>query len=460
MSSRRGDLFYYLSMTAGPTDRTFPVSGAVRGPMVGGPLITRPGEVIAPMRALLYVRPQLNTLITELDHGWGHTFQDRLNDIGSGAITLANDDPDLAAVWTNSCAIRFEIEGRAAMTILVDGIDHTAIAEGEEHDQVTTLTGQTNISILTEGVVYPSRGVGVKPYEDNRLFSWPSPEYDDSRWGYAAEVAAFTDSNTYWSGNVVDWPANGAYWIWAHLPDAIEWAPAGPCYMRRNFTVPADQGIESVRICAVLDAFGDVYLDGQLQMSASYDAEPVPTWTADCEVTPGEHTVALVCTNDVDPEADEIHNPGGALIAIYGINRTGEFTGGPLVVSDGSWRIVEYPPQPPGMTPGTVIRLAISEAQNRGCYPEVRLAFTDEIDSAGEPWPITGDISTKIGTTTWVFIGEEMAATYVDVWMSPGDFTLYAWNRGGRGQDSGVTLIPSSEGAFGNLRGLVHKVTR
>lgn len=455
------DLHYYLGTEGGGTDRTIAVAGAVRGPIVGGPLITRPGEVIAPMRALLYVRPQLNTLITELDHGWGHTFQDRLNDIGTGSITLANDDTDLTPIWTNSCAIRFEIEGRAAMTILVDGIDHVAIDEGEEHDQVTTLTGYTNIGILQEAVVYPSRGVGVKPYEDNRLFSWPSPEYDDSRWGYAAEVAAYTDPGTYWTNNVDDWPADSAYWIWAHLPDAVEWAPAGNCYLRRTFTIPADQGIESARICAVLDAEGDIYFDGMLQLSASYDAEPVPTWTSDLEVTPGEHTVAVRCANDVDPEADEIHNPGGILFAIYGINRVGEFTGGPLIVSDHDWRIVEYPPVAPGMTAGTVIRLAVNEAQTRGCYPEVRLAFDDFVDSAGAPWPIIeGGVSTKIGTSTWVFIGEEMASTYVDVWMSPGDFTLYAWLHGTRGQDSGVTLTPSTESGFGNLRGLVHKVTR
>lgn len=62
----------------------------------------------------------------------------------------------------------------------------------------------------------------------------------------------------------------------------------------------------------------------------------------------------------------------------------------------------------------------------RGAIPEVLLGFDDQFDSGGNPWPVTTGISTDVGTNYWTFIGEEMASTYIDVWMGPGDFTLYS----------------------------------
>jgi hypothetical protein len=150
------------------------------------------------------------------------------------------------------------------------------------------------------------------------------------------------------------------------------------------------------------------------------------------------------------------------LFSATGENSSGDWSTPPLIVSDGSWQCLAYPPTPPGMTPGEVIRHAVSEAQARGAIGEVRLGFDDRYDSGGNPWPVEGNIATKVGTNLWVFIGEEMAATYVDVSMAPGDFTLQAWGKGKRGRNRGPVLAaaPPTNPDAGNLRGLTHHLVR
>ena len=477
-------LVYYLPSPPGP-DRTIALSGALTGPLPGGVLITRPGEVVPELRALLFHRPALNAAVAELDGAKDVTWQDRLDAIGDGSLVLGNEDADLTYVWGQDCAVRFELNGRAAFTMLIDDVEHVAIAGGEEHDQVTTLAGHAHIGVLAEAVVYPARGCDRKPWGESRVFSWASLDFDDAGWGRCDPlvtqapgalqfpgggtrpplIAGTGPNGSYWEHGVdPEWPDTGAWWIWAHWPDSRESAPAGPCYFRKWFTVPDDPAIVGLYVYAVLDGAGDVYLDGELVLSCDYGQEPSAMWSQEVEIGPGEHVVAVYCENDIDPENDGIQNPGGVLLSAYGTNASSEwYSIFPLVHTDETWKIVEYPPTPPGMTVGECIRIVVTEAQARGVYPEVTFAFTDEVDSAGVPWAETNDISTKIGTDTWVFIGEELASTYCDVWMAPGDFTLYAWARGGRGRDRNVTfagVADETDPASGNLAGLTHHTVR
>lgn len=481
------DLHYYVSVPVPPPvplNQTFVMTGAGQLAQVGGPLLSRPGEVAPDMAALLFHRPDITNPVAVLADAMGQTFQDRHKELGTGEVTLLNTDPDLGVVWDAECVVRFEVLGRAAFTMIVNELDHVAIAEGEEHDQTTKLAGRAHISVLEESVVYPPTGPDTKPFSDERIFSWPSPDLNDSWWGATdilvtqASPPRFPDgaprpplidpsgfNGSYWEFAIADdWPDSDAWWMWAHWPNSREWAPTGTCYFRRHFTVPADNRIAQLMIYCVLDDDGEVWLDGIKIMECTYGVEPVGVYTMPVDITPGEHTFAIMCTNMVDPEGDEVHNPGGVLFAAYGVDGVGQFTDWtPIVRSDGSWLIVEYPPQPPGFTPGEVIRHVIEEGQARGCFPEITLGFTDQFDAAGNPWTITGSISTKTSTNLWTFIGEEMATTYVDIWMGPGDFCLFAWIHDGRGRDRPVTLTgvtDEMDPMSGNLRGLTHHTIR
>jgi len=426
-------------------------------------LITHPGEVVPELRVTLFHRPAITTPVAYLTGAFDIEFRDELQGFGSASLALGNEDPDLSPVWDHSCVLRFDIHGRPAFLSLVEEVEHVALAEGEEHDQVTTLSGRGALAILEESVVYPPGGCDREPFADDRIFSWPSIDYDDSWWGYADPLATQSQTGNYWSEVTMEWPDPDAVWIWAHVPNPLEWAPPGPCYFRFQFVAP--DSIKQMPYWVVFDAEGELWLDGQLMATGDYGAEPnINVYSGSLPVTPGYHTIAIRCANDIDPENDEIHNPGGILFTGYAADATGQRIGaGPIVHTGGDWKIVEYPPRPPGMTAGEVIRHVIQEAQGRGAFPEVTLAFTDDVDSLGRPWEERTDISTKIGTPVSTFLIDEMASTYVDVWMSPASFELNAAVLGTRGQDTAVRLhgvTDPNDPMSGNLAGLTHHGVR
>lgn len=457
--TRRGDLHYYVATTTPPdpsVDQTVAVLGAVSGMQCGAPMIGIEGVVPPRLSAQLYHRPNLNTLIEDLPGSFGRQWQDELNETGSASMTIGNEDAQ-ATVVREGDIVRYEDEGYACFAWIVREIERVQIAEGEEHDQVTHFSGNGLLSMLSEGVVYPARGPEVKPYADERLFSWPAADYDDQWWSHAADLGPAYEG--YWTDGIIDYPANGARWIWAHVPNALEWAPDGPCYVRSPLDVPP--GVNLLRIYLILDAEGDIYIDGQPVGSAIYDAEPVSPAVIDVEITPGPHNVAIKCTNDVDPESDQIHNPGGVLFSCYGVNSVGEWTPPtPILVSDSSWRIVEYPPYEPGMTPGEVMTHVVAEAQARGALLDLTLGFDTEVDSDGNPWNEYTNIGTDVGTDVLSFF-REMCNTYIDMWMEPAAFRLHAWVKGMRGSHLADVELKAVTDPLdpwsGNLAGLSYR---
>jgi hypothetical protein len=167
-----------------------------------------------------------------------------------------------------------------------------------------------------------------------------------------------------------------------------------------------------------------------------------------------------VCTNDVDPEADQIHNPGGIVFAAWSVDIAGQMSAAPIVRSDGTWKCLSYPSSVPGMTVGEVIRHCVTEAQGRGGLAGLTLNFSDELDAEGSAWETVCDISTKVGTDYGTFFLKELCETYCDLWMEPAGWRLWAWVADGRGVDSEVTFHgPTDPGDpySGNLTALTHR---
>jgi hypothetical protein len=253
-----------------------------------------------------------------------------------------------------------------------------------------------------------------------------------------------------------EWPDPNCEWIWA---PGSTWmlAPGGPCYARTTFLVP--DGVTAVRIYFAFDATGTLYLDGQ---EVGTNEWALDTWKASQEempVTPGWHTIACQCSNDIlsPDDANQTQNPGGMLVAVYASGPAGNT--GPRLRTSNQWRFLAYPPEPPGMTPGEAMLHCIAEAQRRGAIAALQCAFDRYTDSAGHPWPIVGDIATKVGYDLLTFF-RELAGTYIDIAMAPGCFELYAWALGGRGEYTGVNLTSPTDTAdptTGNLLQLNHK---
>jgi hypothetical protein len=437
------------------------------------------------LTARLVRRSDLAAVVATLALSHTRHWQDQLNEPGSGALTLQADDPAHGLV-VDGDIVQFLLDGTVVFGFIVRSRDHTATDPAEAVGQASALSGPGLLAVLDEAVVYPSPGVDSQPVQETRVFSWPAYDYDDAGWGTAAELATVlsgargpsmptgplldTGSYSYWADTSVDadnWPDPGAWFIWsttgpggAPISNPLEWAPAGDVYFRRAFTVP--DNVIALQYHALFDAEGQVYLDGVAMADGDYGGEPnVNVFSGSIAVSPGQHVFAARLTNDIDPESDERHNPGGFALTAYAADAAGKAIGaGPVVHTDSSWKMLAYPDSPPGMTPGEALLKVIDEAQARtGGLPGLVTAFTGTVDSDGVPWPVVADIATQVGNDTLAF-ARELAATYLDVWMDPATMTLHAWVLDGRGDTRPVTLhrpTDPTDPMSGNLRSLIHR---
>lgn len=472
------DTYYYVSGEAGVprVDLTFHVLGATRAAMTGGPMVAVEGELVPRLRASLHKRRTPATIEAILAGASGRQWQDELNEAGSGAMSIGNEDAQ-ATLPREGDIIRFEDRGWACFSWVIREINRQQIAEGEEHDQVTDFSGEGLLSLLRDAVVYPSAGLEMRPIEETRYFSWQSNPYDDQWWATAKIVSYYQpginqtpvgeppESGMF--GGITDWPDPGVAAISTNQGDY--WlAPGGWCYLRKAFYIDDNDPVRTLMIYFACDDASMWWFDGQQVttttewMNSNADLQ-FPT----VEVSPGWHVIAVAVENStLGPMWSDLFqrwiNPWMLMCSVYRFDdNTGEPYGDPILRSDDTWKIVDYPPHPPGWTPGEVIYRAFLEAQTiRGGLPGIALGFTKETDSDGAPWPEVGDIGTKVGTDYFTFIVKELTETYIDVWMSP-TLELRAWVKGTRGEHRvDVALHPPTDAEdpwSGNLAALSYK---
>lgn len=476
MSPRRlalAPVVLLLDTPAPPPTGTLSLGGAIRSPMAGAPRIRlasdelpagswpatgAPGLGVYPLTVINYELPD-DTPMVEVPDFISANWLDQLGDKGTAALEVWNDDPVLASI-ERSNYLRFRLYGEVAFGLVYESKVATEVDPGEEPRETTTISGCGPNGLLEWAVTYPSRGVhldpftglllGTLPIQRDRVFNWtaPSGTFDDSGWGFATAIGPQSGSFAYWTGLPdASWEDRGAQWIWAKKQDPSypaldQWSPAGPCYFRKDFTVPL--GVHRLSIYLTMDAAGTLYFDGDPILSTDNGAaDPTEIRQAYVDVTPGQtYTLAAICTNDPDPEGDMIQNPAGVLMTAYAADNQGNTTGSWIVHTDATWKIVEYPPFPPGMTPGQALLVLLGEAHARGCIPFITPTFTGLADSAGQPFPEVGDLATKVGNDLLMFT-RELAGPYIDWRVNPGDITWDVYVKGGLGMASGVTLAPA-----------------
>lgn len=298
----------------------------------------------------------------------------------------------------------------------------------------------------------------VFPIEDDRSFTWTSFGFDDSGWGPAHKICTVADAKIFWVPPWAhDWPDDGIGCdvLWAPS-GSISNAPEGDCYFRKLINVPASG---KYLLYALADNSCEVYIDGAQAMSIAPTFNSFTTVTsAAINLDEGIHLVAIHGNNSFDYGAPG-NNPGGVAFVMYSTDVDGSTPLSVISESGEDWLQVSYPAEPPGMTPGRVIRMVLEEAQARRALLGISLGFSDTADSAGTPWPVVGDIATKAGNDMLTFI-RELSATYIDVHMRPGSLVLDAWVAGTRGASSGVAfhgVTDPTDPLSGNLTGLIYK---
>ena len=414
-------------------------------------------------------------------------FQDAISEPGSGSFIVQHDDADLAAVTLSPASfVTYSVQGVNAWTMLVEAFESTAVASGEDGAQATRFSGRGHLAWLERGLVYPSRGVGQQPIEEDRQFNWTSPAYDDSGWGTADVIGLSEDviEEGGWG-----YPFTGRSLVDVQFPDwqaAVLWvAPSTPyagipgeVYFRQLFVVPTDG---TYMTFVLIDNAGEFYIDGQLicapgsggpsTFGNGFSQQTVSTLL----LSAGTHLCAAHVTNQlngavpISGDGTQPTNPGMLLWCMYPVDAAGA---GPQLVdhtitdlafvspagvatakSRGWCKMVAFPASPPGMSVGHVMRIALEECQARGALTGVSLAFSDSLDSNGNAWPVVADIATKVGTDLLTFF-RELAGTYVDLWMEPASLILHAYRFGEMGSTPGVSYHPPTDpydASSGNL---------
>lgn len=381
------------------------------------------------VRAWLHDASFSTPAVRELDESFARTWQDQLNDAGSGQLSLQNDDPDLADCGLRRI-VRFDLDDEPAFAMIIESKRRQSTAAGEEADENTDLTGRGTLALWERMVVYPEAPLSWSPFADDRLFTFAAIGFDDSGW---SPVVVTPEAGNY--GEIADWPDPTAAWVWDRDNDGVGvYSPLGDVYLRKAFTTVDEQTVE-VRGAAD-DAF-DAYLDGVRILTEG----PVfigQSQSTQLGLSAGDHVLAVKARNNNTLKA-------GFRLTMMTVN-TDATLGAVVVNTDDTWVCLGYPATPPGFTPGAIVRILLEEAQARGGLADVTLGFDDDVDSDGTAWPDAPDVAFRVGLDG-LSVLRQLAETYVDVAMAPDELRLDAWVHDGRGAataavlEAGVNLV-------------------
>lgn len=410
------------------------------------------------------------TLPATLANSFDRSFQDHLNEPGGGQFSLQLDDPEVADI-TYGLWVPCSVDGGATtcFTWRIENIHRVAVAEGEEKDQIVRYSGQGLASLFTQGIVYPATGLGRRS-PDARYFNFASISlFDTLRTGKPDPVAIEqAQVGPVWITAPRGWPDPDAWWVWSELPDEDTNSPVGDIYMTAKFETEAD-GRYTVYVTSD-DAF-ELWIDEQPTIVLPLATSATMwngTFKAEIELDAGEHVVGVKASN-----ADYTlgTNPSGLICSIFELTNGGADKGAVVCRTGpsgglGGWKVIAaYPANEPGGTPGQIFRILYDEGAARtdatavdDHWTSFNLAFTDENDSNGDPWPTAPAFSCQVGTDYLSVLRQLAEEGYCDFRIiNPGEFTwpdLALYIAAGEDRSGDVVLEPAV-----NLTSLEHEGT-
>lgn len=365
-----------------------------------------------------YTQPQLlvegwnaanDTLVSTFSSSFDRRFQDELSGLGSGTISVMATDSALTSSVKN---LRFALVNGTtktyAFTSRVESKRWRTVSQGEERDQIVTLTGRGIGSEFDDAIVYPYNGVAMRPISDQRGFAWWSPELSTSGWLNATVLVSGVTDQVRIEPPVPDpwfapsgFPANdnaGASWIWSRY--AGGGTPAGISLFRSTFTSAA----ERIAIFYTCQSRCRVWIDGVAV--TDWTSQPNEESFTFCHratpyVSAGSHVIAVEADTQAWTPAIPNTSRGALLVAVYGGGGIGATydSSTRLLGTSSSWLCLDYPTVYPAPTPGKVLSTLLAEAQFRGALTGWSLSCTDTVDSAGQPWSNNTAHVFRVGAT-------------------------------------------------------------
>lgn len=393
------------------------------------------------------------TRLATLPYAFEHRWQEVLNDCGTWSLALAAADSALSSA-TYGKVVRFLVDGQPAFAGVIEQRELQIVAQGEEVDQVVTLSGRGLLSLWEDAVVFPKGGVDRKPSSDVRPFNWcfsENPYLLGWPYAYVRHDAIATriegDPPLYepWYPPK-GWPSpSSACWLWTK--NYGNTTPSGTCYFIYVYNAPADMDLV---IYLAADNRATLYVDGIVVM----ETEQYPAFSfEECyrtvvPLSAGYHAIGI--------EAEVYENNANGLyrgmvaVSAHSMPTDGVVdTGTSVFKSDGTWQCLDYPTQVPGRTAGGAVFELLLEAVARGALSSWTLSFDSETDSAGEPWPWMLSETFQIGAD-YLSVLRQLGEAYIDVTVDPVGLQLNAYVRGGSNTSAGNYV------AGVNLTELVH----
>lgn len=371
------------------------------------------------------------TLVRTLTGDRARKWLDDLNDVGSWSLDVLVDHPDAAAL-TDGRFVRIKLDGVARFFGPVE-TRRKVVADpsARKAGRVVEVGGRGGLSILERAVVYPELGVGfISP--DVRFFNFASADYDDSAWSPVTLLARQDDTTgaNPKSPAPEEWPDPLAYWIW----DSTGFTPptaVGDVYFRMG-SFGVFQTTDA-RVFITADDGFELYLDGAKLGAETAAGIWGKTRYFDVRLSgsyANPHCIAVKGTNLARP--NPLTNGAAIIVAIAELLGGGQTVGPPILRSESYWKLLAYPSSPPGMTPGKILDVLLSEAQARGCFPSLSWSFDPFFDSDGVAWPNEIDVSFPVGTSLLDVVRKLVDEHALDVSFSPATVTLHAYvSRGG-----------------------------
>lgn len=423
------------------------------GPAIGGlwieipaeePPAPTPGEPIAASDTLPDPRIRVRVVdaatlaeIAELDEAKRRQWQTVVGDAGTGTAVLENDDPDLDSA-TYGRLLRFELDGRAVFLSSIERRMQVVLAQGEEAEEETEVGGRGILALHEDFVVYPEGGAGGRPFSDQRILNWTSADFDDDGWRTVIVGQRIGDVHAVDPNIAKGFPDADARVLWAYGPDGAGGAGAGNTPPGLGyFRAPSTFEVATAgwyRLFVSADDGINVIVDGVSIFAEARLWFHLETKWVDLYLSAGPHQIAARGEN-LD-NGNLAGNSAWIIASLISIDEEGNL-GSVILRTGADWKGVAYPPKPPGMTIGRVIRILLEEAQARGGMVGWTLGFSDTADSHGQAWAGDPEMAFQVGLDGFSVL-RQIAETYCEIDVAPAAKILYAY-AGGYGETTSIS---------------------
>jgi hypothetical protein len=432
----------------------------------------------------------MSTHIVDLPMAYGTHVEASENDVGGGNLTIQKDQPGATELVGGRIiqTQQWNADTQAYVNSFLWRLEDTpkvtiAPTTGE---RVLTPAGRGVAQDFEAVQVDPHYGAGHIPWGDIRNFGWQAPELLDNGtglWPWGTPNVRLSLGNTTAHppyglfGKPYGNPNPLAPWLWGQAP--VNGAdPKGFCYFRYRFTLTR---AVDVTFYVTADDLFVAALDGvdivDFQTDGTGNAAGVTYWRK-FHLGVGDHVFAARVENLASPGITE--NCGlFNMCATYGtsphvtspwhttdtqemlFSTAGWAADSSILWADPGvghghiqgWRSLAYPDLAPGMSPGSILLILLTEAKARGELLGWTVTFSDTQDSAGTTWPeFVPEYNCRVGTTYAEVLKQLVDQGFIHWEVSPDALVLnvYAANHD-FGAPAGATF---TEGE--NIRQLTH----